>query len=133
MPQFRYLNRKDTAPTTVRFEGLNSQFFKQSFWRKYAADNDFPATWIPHTTQQKDDSNLLRTPRKSVNHQRSSKPDMFGVPFTPIIPSIHVTRNENGKGMTSPPSKSSHPVSPGLILFTTSIFSRSCPLKDTDR
>ncbi|XP_066935799.1 potassium voltage-gated channel subfamily KQT member 1-like [Clytia hemisphaerica] len=88
----------------------------QSFWRKYAADNDFPATWIPHTTQHKDyESNLLRTPRKSINHQRSSKPDMFGVPFTPIIPSIHVTRNENGKGMSSPPSKSSHPVSPAEI------------------
>lgn len=79
-------------------------FSFKCFWRKFAADNDLPATWSPHT-QTKDE--VLRAPRKNTN-PKTGKSDMFGVPFTPILPSIHVTRNENGK--SSPPSKVVHNV-----------------------
>ncbi|XP_057308686.1 potassium voltage-gated channel subfamily KQT member 1-like isoform X2 [Hydractinia symbiolongicarpus] len=53
----------------------------QSFWRKYAADNNFKATWLPHIKGREEKFQRRQT-------TKAPKADMFGMPFTPIFPSM---------------------------------------------
>lgn len=50
-------------------------FGLQSFWRKYAADRDLPATWKPHILGRQEKYNKMKYLKPT------SKGDLLGVPF----------------------------------------------------